>query len=562
MELIVNKEVSKQLLNAVKDLVVKTKGKNIHSALIEELQSEINAIKLFFGISDFESIILSIYINCAIKDSSVEMDRLIDHFGKDISMLSDLNEALDTLISRRILVSRRHDYSAKPKSNFNKELLLSSKVLDALIKGNKDILQPAKVENFFAVLYEARELIAKRIDKEISTEQLGDEIMGLLANNKKLIEIEWILSIEGANRYDIILLLDLAIEHFEGAEEVDLDKLVSDIFSEVSDRVRYKKGLKEEKNILFLLGYIEFSMEEFSFLNYIKLGDESMDVLLGGYKDSAIKKYTPKMGDLIFPEQINCEELFYNIEEKDQIELLTSALSEERFDCLMDELGANGMKKGFTILLHGYPGTGKTSSVKQIAKKTNRQIFLVDIAKVQSKWVGESEKNISKIFEEYKRCKKSYPATPILLFNEADAILGKRTKVNSSVDKSFNTIQNMLLQELEDFEGIFMATTNLANELDEAFDRRLLYKVEFKKPSKEVRTQILKSNFKNVPDGVLNELKEFTLTGGQIANIKKKMLVKTILQKPENELDTLIEICTEELSLIKSKIPNQIGFLR
>lgn len=562
MEIISNKEISKQLLNSVKDLVVKTKGRNIHDNLIEELQSEISPVKSFFEISEFEAIILSIYINCAIKDSSVEMDRLIDHFGKDISILPDLNEALDNLGAKRILVSRRHDYTARSKSNFNKELLLSNKAMDALIKGNKEILKPPKVENFVAVLYEARTLIVKRIENEIITEQLGDEIMELISNNKKLPEVEWLLSIDGITTYDIVFLLDLAIEHFEGAEEVDLDKIVAEIFSDISERVRYTRKLKEDKNILFTHGYIKYSFDEFAFLNFIKLGEESMDVLLGGFKDSTIKKYIPKMGNLIFPEQMNSEELFYNDEEKKQIELLTEALSSESFDYLMDKLGTHGMKKGFTILLHGYPGTGKTSSVKQIAKKTNRYILMVDIARVQSKWVGESEKNISKIFDEYKRCKKSYNEVPILLFNEADAILGKRTKVNSSVDKSFNTVQNMLLQELEDFEGIFMATTNLVDQLDEAFDRRLLYKVEFKKPGDEVRTRILRSNFKNITENVLDKLKDFTLTGGQIANIKKKILVKSILQKSVNELDALSEICTEELSLVRSKIPNQIGFLK
>jgi SpoVK/Ycf46/Vps4 family AAA+-type ATPase len=105
-------------------------------------------------------------------------------------------------------------------------------------------------------------------------------------------------------------------------------------------------------------------------------------------------------------------------------------------------------------LLYGGPGTGKTASVKQIARTTGRAILMVDIAKIQSKWVGESEKNLSKVFEEYRNGKKAFANDPILLFNEADAILGKRFSVKSSVDKSYNAMQNILLQELEDFEGI------------------------------------------------------------------------------------------------------------
>jgi SpoVK/Ycf46/Vps4 family AAA+-type ATPase len=188
---------------------------------------------------------------------------------------------------------------------------------------------------------------------------------------------------------------------------------------------------------------------------------------------------------------------------------------------------------------------------------------MVEIPKINSKWVGESEKNISRVFEEYKMARKQFENTPILLFNEADAIFGNRVQVQSSVDKMRNSMQNILLQELEDFEGIFIATTNLADHLDPAFDRRLLYKLEFNKPEDEVRFEILRNAFVNVDADVLEMVnRDYQLTGGQIANVKKKILVREMLE-PDFDLEVeLMSLCEEELLLRKSGKRAPIGFQR
>jgi SpoVK/Ycf46/Vps4 family AAA+-type ATPase len=122
-------------------------------------------------------------------------------------------------------------------------------------------------------------------------------------------------------------------------------------------------------------------------------------------------------------------------------------------------------------------------------------------------------------------------------------------------------MQNILLQELEDFEGIFIATTNLADQLDMAFDRRLLYKLEFKKPEEDVRFQILRNAFPSFDEELLMMVnRDFHLTGGQIANVKKKLLVKEMLE-PTFDLDIeLFSLCEEELSLRKNGQRAQIGF--
>jgi SpoVK/Ycf46/Vps4 family AAA+-type ATPase len=268
------------------------------------------------------------------------------------------------------------------------------------------------------------------------------------------------------------------------------------------------------------------------------------------------------MGNLINCEKIDNETLYYNERERKQIDTLRTALEEKNYKSLVDRMRKHNLVPGFTVLLYGLPGTGKTATVKSLAKATGRNIFMVDIPKINSKWVGESEKNLSRLFDEYRRAKKLFSQDPILLFNEADAILGKRINTNSSVDKMNNSLQNILLQELEDFEGIFMATTNLADHLDGAFDRRLLYKIEFKKPEQDVRLSIIKNSFPELNNQVIDEINQsFQLTGGQITNIRKKLLVKGLLEPSFNSEEEVFALCEEENALRNHNRPI-IGFNR
>jgi SpoVK/Ycf46/Vps4 family AAA+-type ATPase len=192
------------------------------------------------------------------------------------------------------------------------------------------------------------------------------------------------------------------------------------------------------------------------------------------------------------------------------------------------------------MLFHGLPGTGKTELVKQLALKHQRSIYQVDISSIKDMWVGESEKNLKKVFREYGDALKYNRLTPILLFNEADAILGLRTTVQHSVDQMYNSLQNILLQELEDMKGIFIATTNLINNIDGAFDRRLLYKQKFELPDNITRLKILESHFPDINSDKLMEIAAcYELSGGQIQNIKRKLMADQLLFSNTSQNESL-----------------------
>jgi hypothetical protein len=555
-----NKSHYKSILSGIQTAVSKTEEAIFNQELIDSLKEEVSPITGFFGTSDAESIILAYFLNANMKDTETTKSCIMSHFGKDISAMADVNEIIESLSDKRLVIKkganrRRYRYNYK-------FVVVNPKAMLAMTEGDLTLMELRPVETFGEFLLDVTDLIIQRINDNITTINLVEEVNKLMELNTHLDEVKWILSQKELKGVDLIIFLDVCIEHGSGEDEVDIEKILKEIIDSVPERMQYKQLMKMDKCFLMNNNYLILAGEAFGMFTYVQLSDHSMDNLFSHMKELTSKPFQPRMGQLISFESLQDEKLVYNPKEYSQIKTLANALENEKYLSITGKMTKNNMKAGFTILMHGYPGTGKTSSVKSLARITKRHIYMVDIPKVNSKWVGESEKNLSKLFAEYRRARKHFDKDPILLFNEADAILGKRIAANSSVDKMNNSLQNILLQELEDFEGIFIATTNLAEHLDNAFDRRLLYKLEFKKPEEPVRFEILRNSFPNIDDDILNTINhDYPLTGGQIANIKKKILVKELLEQ-DIDLDLeLLSLCEEEISLRKSGARTPIGFI-
>ncbi|MDR2382982.1 MAG: ATP-binding protein, partial [Prevotellaceae bacterium] len=264
--------------------------------------------------------------------------------------------------------------------------------------------------------------------------------------------------------------------------------------------------------------------------------------------------------DILLHDSLAVKQMFYNEKERLQVEQLTDLLQEENFVGVQKRLKEKDMRIGFACLFHGAPGTGKTETVYQIARQTGRNIYLVDISETKSMWFGESEKKIKAVFEKYQSLVKSEKIMPILLFNEADAVIGKRKEGNSSaVAQTENAIQNIILQEMENLEGIMIATTNLTQNLDKAFERRFLYKIEFEKPNNEAKRHIWQSIIPALQDNDAAELsRRFDFSGGQIENIARKCTIDTIISGEEPNFDALVFHCKNEL-LTNNR--NPVGFI-
>ena len=264
---------------------------------------------------------------------------------------------------------------------------------------------------------------------------------------------------------------------------------------------------------------------------------------------------------LTLHEQIVEKSMYYDEQTHIQIDELERLLSEDNYQDIRSRLKEKGFRCGFACLFYGAPGTGKTETVLQLARKTGRDIMQVNVTEVRSKWVGDSEKNVKALFDNYRRKVRDCRQTPILLFNEADAIISRRKEgVEHSVDKMENTIQNIILQEMETLDGILIATTNLEQNMDKAFERRFLYKVKFNKPTLDVRRHIWLSMIPSLETDMATHLaQKFDFSGGQIENIARHYTIDSILHGDSvNVQQSLFQHCENEL--LDNKNNRRIGF--
>ena len=263
---------------------------------------------------------------------------------------------------------------------------------------------------------------------------------------------------------------------------------------------------------------------------------------------------------VISPESIVKKKLFFTDEVQKNITMLSGVLEEHKYDELKFRMRGNGMREGFTCLFYGPPGTGKTESVYQLAKESGRELIEVDVAALMNCYVGETEKNTRRLFENYRRRVHRGSRAPILLFNEADAILGRRMKgAEKSVDRMSNSVQNIILQEMEKLDGIMIATTNLTENLDSAFERRFLYKIKFENPTAELRGRIWSEMLPDLKDeevGVLS--KQYDFSGGQIENIARKRFITTVLGGKDVPFEQICDFCKEEV--LQENDITKIGF--
>jgi len=249
------------------------------------------------------------------------------------------------------------------------------------------------------------------------------------------------------------------------------------------------------------------------------------------------------------------------IEEQDIFELIDSetdlddvvlnATTRETLNNLMQQVdkevvarlvkwGIKDKKSGIDarIIFYGAAGTGKTMTAYSLAKSLKRQVLAFDCSKILSMYVGESEKNVRKIFDTFYELSEKTKTEPILLLNEADQFLGARSSGTiTGADQMHNQMQNIFLEQIENFRGMLIATTNLLENIDKAFSRRFNYKIEFKRPNREQREELwelmlpLDAPYEKKFD--LKKLAVYDLTGGQINLIVKNTAYKVaVREKP------------------------------
>ena len=396
-------------------------------------------------------------------------------------------------------------------------------------------------------------------EDDLAYDLFYEEIKLLFNDNRELDFVKKIKSLRLEFIDEVIMThfcRHLALHDTEAIPEDSITFLIEDTFKSKE----LSRSLKNGKYVLMKKKLIEYNYDDgFEDKDWFRLTDRARKMLLKGFN---LKISKQGVRDFILSKSIEEKKLFYEGETISQIGELKGLLNEENFKSIKERMKAQKMRCGFACIFYGSPGTGKTETALQLARMTGRDIMQVNISEVKSCWVGESEKNIKAIFDRYREQSKKAKLAPILLFNEADAVIGKRKEgAERAVDKMENSIQNIILQEMETLDGIMIATTNLEQNLDKAFERRFLYKVKFNKPSASARANIWQSMIPALSSNESLALAEkYDFSGGQIENIARHYAIDNVLHGDgENRLERLFNYSDSER--FEKKEQRKIGFV-
>ena len=383
----------------------------------------------------------------------------------------------------------------------------------------------------------------------------------LMRRNKHLSVVQNLEQMAEAERWFMLTMMTtLAVEEDEYVSIRDLEQIL--------DGRTVRNIIRQIRNKLHefaLKDYVEvYAQEGMSQCNQWVLTDNAWVDMCGGKEEAELVKPSNREQDaqvLTRYQELTPKQLFFSGNTKEQVDRLYKLLEQEQYTQVCQALKKRGMPTGLCCLFYGAPGTGKTELVQQLAIATKRDLLQVDMSSMRDKYVGESEKQVKRIFERYRALVRSQERAPILFFNEADAIFGNRMEnTQRAVDKMENAIQNIILQEMETLNGILICTTNLTTCLDKAFDRRFLFKMEFEKPTNVARKYIWQSLLEGLNEEQAAYLADrFDFSGGQIQNISRKQVINAIFSgKDDIDYEQVKIDCQNET--ISRQNGKKIGF--
>jgi SpoVK/Ycf46/Vps4 family AAA+-type ATPase len=374
-----------------------------------------------------------------------------------------------------------------------------------------------------------------------------------------------------------VIFIALLREEYSATETSlrEMNALIDLISLDEYERIKNRSLLEEGSNLVSngIIDYEEMLNPFGGISRSFYIVDEVLQSIIHPQKNKKVRRL--KLNALIEEQDIfelvepttQLSDVVLNKKTQQTLENLMRQVDKEVIGRLV-EWGIKDKKSGIDarIIFYGAAGTGKTMTAYSLAKSLKRQVLAFDCSKILSMYVGESEKNVRKIFDTfYDLCEKT-KSEPILLLNEADQFLSSRSSgISSSADQMHNQMQNIFLEQIEKFRGMLIATTNLLENIDKAFSRRFNYKIEFKKPDEGQRQELWKKMLpKEAPyekEFDIKELASYGLTGGQIHLIIKNTAYKVAVREMPifSIKDFLEEISREKDASFESE--KSMGFL-
>ena len=521
---------------------------------IPVVKKELASFAKYLKMSEIETLLVVAAYTKAIGDcdSAFDMRDCVDYFDLNAVDFMPLRKYFNKLIEDGIFV--------KSSTSHRLEYKLEPNLAESIQNSTPYVKAEKKEIDRYRFCRIVSDLIEERLNSNQSSHYLFQNVEMLEAQNSEMKFVQSLKKI--INDVEERTLFYECCDDFiveTRYRETGLEATLSDIYESMRRRMNVASDVIKGEHPLLVAELIEKSEGSFISEIALRLTEKGKELFLEDdihlYSKSSKKD---KMLEL--PENIHEKQMFYDAELEKKIDFLTQSLMDENFKNLQSRLEKESMPKGVAVIFYGVPGTGKTETAMQIARKTGRKVYHVDISSSKSCWFGESEKIIKRIFTDYGRMCKDEKLKPILLFNEADALFSKRKDVNSSsVAQTENAIQNIILEELEKLDGILIATTNLADNLDPAFERRFIFKIKFDRPTLEAKQSIWQSKLVWLAEEQCLKLAaEYDFSGGEIDNIVRKVVMDEVISGNRPDFSFVIDQCKNE-KLLSSKHA-KVGF--
>ncbi len=538
------------LLTAVELIVEKAKGTGLSSEFYRKANRPIRYMAEKMELTKEQSVMMALFI-----DNSDDTRITISDFGKFLdcrtTRIIGYMPAIDVLEKRELIRCSRGDNRISYR--------VPIEVVDAFKNNQKYTPKDCSGLSCQELFGEIEDIFNLRKDDELTYDATAEKIRHLFNCNSQLLYVQKVRSYDLGEVDEMMLILFSHLFVNNNDDNIRYHDL--DFIYDKRCWNRVKSHLSDGEHILLTEKMIEYNNDDgFVDRESFRMTIEAKRELFAELNLSSLNQ-GKKRGDVIKAEEIVPKSLFYGDKICAQISELGKLLNEEQYTGIHSRMKETGFRCGFTCLFYGSAGTGKTETVLQLARQTGRDILQVNISQIKSMWVGESEKNIKQVFDNYRAKVKESIIAPILLFNEADAVIGKRQEgAERAVDKMENSIQNIILQEMETLDGILIATTNLAQNMDKAFERRFLYKIKFEKPTVEARISMWREMIPVLKEEEARMLAaKYDFSGGQIENITRHYTIGNILHgDSENILEELSAYCDSER--LEAKGTKKIGF--
>lgn len=535
-----NSEASTQLCNYLEEIHCSAQ---IHQLEIESFPLSdlisFGEIKEFFGIQNGQSVVLLAYlIDRKISGSggTASERRIAKEFRVRLRCLPLLKEALNELLTLGLIEEVREHFH---QSDIEYRVHQSS--IDAALKYDKSLLQNSLQLTFEDFIYRLDNIISKC---EIQRYYDGySAISILLTEYAECKEVKWMNSTLFQEESLVILSLTLR-NYFANSE----DGLLIDDIAKIAGKDRLKRYTLERSLMLmdhelFTSGLVRFEIDDF-FGNKITLSEKCIEGLSSESIQLQKKRFVPQMFTMTSPLQLKH---FAYLHDNQELRNIEKMVSQELYPEIKNKLSR------LTILLTGKPGVGKTSFINHLARSTGRAILSANIAQILSAFVGESEKNLIKLFKEAHQANQTMEIAPIIVFDEAEVLLYSRdAKSTKAVDRMSNNIISLLLSNLDNFSGILICCSNFNFKnggFDPALHRRFHIVSEIESPPTKVLLTILQNHFPELTEAQGAEFMSRYpyITPAQIAHIKDKYEVYQLLGNEGETLQNIDKIAAKDL---------------